>query len=77
MEILSMNCKYSILLVTLGMIAFTILCNSRIDVSTEFLLGCLFLLHVGMIWMVITILRDSKPPVQKLDSDWNDRLRVE
>ena len=71
------NCKYSILIVTAGMILFTVLCNSRVDVSSELLLGFLGLLHVGMIWMVITILKDSKPPLQNYKSDLNDQLRAE
>jgi hypothetical protein len=71
------NCKYSILFVTAGMLIFTILCNSKINVSTEFLLGFLALLHVGMIWMVVTILKYSKPQVRKSDSNPNDRLSVE
>ena len=71
------NCKYSILIVTAGMILFTVLCNSRVDVPSELLLGFLALLHVGMIWMVVTILKDSKPPLQNYNSDLNDQLRAE
>ena len=49
--------KFSISLVTAGMIIFTVLCNSRLDIPSEVLFSFLVLLHVGLIWMVITILK--------------------
>ena len=49
--------KFSIPIVTAAMIGFTILCNSRAEISSEFLMGFLFVLHLGLVWMAITILR--------------------
>lgn len=53
--------KFSITIVTAGMVLFTILCNSRLPVSTGFLIGFLLVLHIGMIWMVVCILKNGKP----------------
>lgn len=48
-------------MVTAGMIIFIILCNSRLPIPTGFLIGFLLVLHIGMIWMVVCILKNGKP----------------
>ena len=53
--------KNAILIVTLGMVVFIALCNSKLNVPTGFLIGFLLALHAGLIWMIITILRHGKP----------------
>jgi hypothetical protein len=53
--------KFSISLVTAGMVIFTILCNSHLAIPTAFLIVFLVMLHIGMVWMVICILRNGKP----------------
>jgi hypothetical protein len=53
--------KFSITIVTAGMIIFTVLCNSRLPITTGFLIGFLILLHIGLIWMVVCILKNGKP----------------
>ena len=71
------DCKYSIPIVLVGMLIFTLICNSRIDVPSELLLAFLALLHAGMIWIVVTILRDSAPPSRDQSAKeigFNDRL---
>jgi archaellum biogenesis protein FlaJ (TadC family) len=64
--------RFSIPLVTAAMVVFTILCNSHIDLSSEFLVGFLALLHIGLVWMVITILREDKPVNSMNDRIYND-----
>jgi hypothetical protein len=52
--------KFAISVVTMGMVIFTILCNSNLNVPTSFLIAFLLILHVGLIWMVMAILKFGK-----------------
>jgi hypothetical protein len=62
--------KNAITIVTLGAVIFTILCNSRLNIPTGFLIAFLFILHVGLVWTVISILRFGKPS----NHTFNNRL---
>lgn len=53
--------KFSISLVTAGVVIYTILCNSHLGIPTAFLILFLLLLHIGLVWMVICILKNGKP----------------
>jgi hypothetical protein len=53
--------KNAITIVTAGVIIFTILCNSHLNTPTEFLIAFLLALHIGLIWMVVTIIKHGKP----------------
>ncbi len=64
--------RFSISIVTAGVITFTVLCNSGLDIPTGFLIAFLLLLHGGMIWMLITILRKEKNSEHTLEKRFND-----
>lgn len=68
--------KFSISVVTAAMIGFTVLCNSRVDVSPEFLFGFLALLHVGLVWMVVTILKAEKPVSHAADNSLYNKAEI-
>lgn len=67
---------FSVLLVTSGMIIFTILCNANLNIPTGYLLVFLFLLHIGLIWMVVTILRHGKPSGKTFDQQYYDDVKL-
>jgi hypothetical protein len=64
--------RRAITMVTAGVIIFTILCNSRLNIPTSILIGFLLVLHVGLIWMVITILKYGKPSGHTFDERMYD-----
>jgi hypothetical protein len=53
--------KKAITIVTAGAIIFTILCNSHLNIPTEFLIAFLLVLQIGMIWMMFIIFKYGKP----------------
>lgn len=59
--------KFSITIVTAGMLIYTILCNAGLNVPTGFLIAFLLVLHVGLIWMVLCILKRGKPSQYTFD----------
>ena len=52
--------KNAITIVTIVVVIFTVLCNSGLNIPTGFLIAFLFILHVGLVWMVISILKFGK-----------------
>jgi hypothetical protein len=66
--------KNAITIVTAGVIIFTILCNSRLNIPTSFLIAFLLVLHVGLIWMVFTILKHGKPSNHTFDDRMYDDM---
>jgi hypothetical protein len=53
--------RFSIAVVTGGIVVFTFLCNSHLPIPTAFLIAFLLILHIGLIWMVVCILKNGKP----------------
>jgi hypothetical protein len=58
---------YSISLVTGGFLVFTGLCSPILSVPISFLLVFLFLLQVGLVWMVLRILKNGSPSKYTFD----------
>jgi hypothetical protein len=52
--------KKAIMIETVGVVIFVVLCNSNFNIPTFFLVGFLFCLQVGLIWMAVTILKDTR-----------------
>lgn len=61
---------FSILAVTSGLVIFTVLCNANITLPTAFLILFLFVLHLALIWMVLTILKHGKPSKKTFDEQY-------
>ena len=61
------NPRVSVPVVIVGMVLFMVLCNSHIDIPSELLFTMLVLLHIGLIWMVVTIVRTK--PTREVEND--------
>jgi len=59
--------KIAITVVTVGLIIFTWLCNSRLNVPAGLLFIFLFILQIGLLWMVYTILKYGKASTKTFD----------
>lgn len=59
--------KFSIILVTIGVVIYMILCNSHLPIPAALLIVFLFVLHIGLIWMAICILKNGKPSGHTFD----------
>jgi hypothetical protein len=65
--------KNVIAIVSAGVIIFTFLCNSHLNIPTSFLIAFLLVLHVGLIWVVFTILKHGKPSGHTFNKNgWDD-----
>lgn len=58
---------FSISTVTGGLLVFTVLCSPVVSAPMYLLILFLLVLQGGLIWMVITILKNGKPPVETFD----------
>jgi hypothetical protein len=63
---------YSISLITGGLLGFIILCSPLLRVPFGILLFCLLLLQGGLIWIVITILKNGQCSTHTFDEKFYD-----
>jgi archaellum biogenesis protein FlaJ (TadC family) len=64
---------FSISVVTAAFLVFAILCGAENTLPLGGLLVYLLLLNIGLVWMVITILKDKKEPTHTFDQKfYND-----
>jgi hypothetical protein len=59
--------NFAISITTIGLLIFTILCSVEALVPLGSLLIFLFLLNIGLVWMVITILKNGDPSPHLFD----------
>jgi hypothetical protein len=57
--------KMPIVLVSMGIVVFLLLCKSSWHVPTVFLFGLLFFIQVGLIWLLISLFRNNNILRQK------------
>lgn len=59
--------NFALSLVTGALLVFTVCCSPVVSAPLSFLLLFLLLLQAGLIWMVITVLKNGKPPGETFD----------
>lgn len=59
--------KLAILFETFGLWAFAILCSSQVSISIALLIAFLFILQIGLVWMVVIILKNGHPSQYTFD----------
>lgn len=69
-ESLMSKIGFSIVTVSSGLVIFTVLCNASVSLPTAFLILFLFVLHLALIWMVLTVLKHGKPSRKTFDEQY-------